>query len=94
MLDLKPIVQAILKDYALSLHGPHGVGHWARVLENGLRLAELTEANADAVRLFAIFHDSRRMNESTRCTTLPRRGTIFGTALPVPVHTNVMCGRR
>jgi uncharacterized protein len=65
MLDLKPIVQAILKDYALSWHGPHGVCHWARVLENGMRLAEVTGANIDVVKLFAIFHDSRRMNEST-----------------------------
>ena len=65
MLDLKPIVQTILKDYALSWHGTHGVGHWARVLENGLLLAEVTGANADVVRLFAIFHDSRRITEST-----------------------------
>ena len=65
MVDLKPIVQAILSDYALSRDGPHGVGHWARVLENGLRLAERTGANTDVVRLFAIFHDSRRMNDST-----------------------------
>jgi len=65
VLDLKPIVQAILTDYALSLHGPHGVGHWARVLGNGVRLAEVTGANIDVVKLFAIFHDSRRMNEST-----------------------------
>lgn len=67
MLDLKSIVHVILADYALSWHGPHGVCHWARVLENGLRLAEVTGANADVVRLFAIFHDSRRVNESTDC---------------------------
>jgi uncharacterized protein len=67
MLDLKSIVHVILTDYALSWHGPHGVCHWARVLENGLRLAEATGANADVVRLFAIFHDSRRVNESTDC---------------------------
>ena len=39
MIDLKPIVHRILEDYALPWHGTHGVGHWARVLENGLRLA-------------------------------------------------------
>ncbi|MHB8865878.1 MAG: HD domain-containing protein [Pirellulaceae bacterium] len=65
MLDLKPIVQAILADYALSWQGLHGVSHWARVLENGLRLAEMTGANADVVRLFSVFHDSRREKEST-----------------------------
>ena len=65
MIALKPIVEAILTDYALSWHGTHGVCHWARVLENGLRLAEVTGANTDVVRLFAIFHDSCRVNECT-----------------------------
>ena len=65
MIVLKPIVESILIDYALSWHGTHGVCHWARVLENGLRLAELTGANLDVVKLFAIFHDSRRITEST-----------------------------
>lgn len=43
--------------------GCHGVVHWARVLENGLRLAELTGANAAVVTLFAAFHDCRRQND-------------------------------
>jgi uncharacterized protein len=63
MLNLKPIVHRILEDYALPRHGIHGVGHWARVLENGLRLAEITEANIEVVQLFAVFHDSRRVND-------------------------------
>ncbi len=62
-MNLKPLVHAILEDYALSPHGTHGVGHWARVLENGLRLAEATGANVEVVQLFAIFHDARRVNE-------------------------------
>ena len=63
MLNLKPIVHRILEDYALSPDGTHGVGHWARVLENGLRLAEVTGAKIEVVQLFAVFHDSRRVNE-------------------------------
>jgi uncharacterized protein len=63
MLNLKPIVHRILEDYALPLHGTHGVGHWARVLENGLRLAEISGARIEVVRLFAVIHDSRRVNE-------------------------------
>lgn len=62
---LKPIVHEILKDYALPVDGDHGVTHWARVLENGLRLSESTKANVAVVSLFAIFHDSRRVNECT-----------------------------
>jgi uncharacterized protein len=65
MLDLKPIVHAILEHYALPWDGTHGIAHWARVLENGLRLALVTGANVDIVQLFAIFHDSRRANEGT-----------------------------
>ena len=60
MLNLKPLIHQILEDYALPWHGTHGVGHWARVLENGLRLAKTTRANLEVVQLFAVFHDSRR----------------------------------
>ena len=63
MLHLKPLVHAILEDYALPWHGTHGVSHWARVLENGLRLAQKTGATIEVVELFAVFHDSRRVNE-------------------------------
>jgi uncharacterized protein len=63
MLALKPIVHRILEGYALPWHGTHGVGHWARVLENGLRLSEQTGANVEVVQLFAVFHDARRINE-------------------------------
>ncbi|MGO8750209.1 MAG: hypothetical protein ACLQNE_30045 [Thermoguttaceae bacterium] len=62
-MNLKPLVHQILEDYALPCHGTHGVSHWARVLENGLRLAKTTGANVEIVELFAVFHDSRRINE-------------------------------
>lgn len=64
-MNLKPILQAILEDYALPIGGDHGIAHWARVLENGLKLAEATGANVEVVSLFAVFHDSRRINECT-----------------------------
>jgi uncharacterized protein len=60
---LAPIVHEILDDYALPVRGLHGVVHWARVLENGLRLAAATGANIEVVSLFALFHDSRRVND-------------------------------
>lgn len=63
--NLKPILNAILENHALSLGGDHGVAHWARVLENGLSLAEKTGVSVIVVSLFAIFHDSRRINEVT-----------------------------
>jgi uncharacterized protein len=62
-MNLKPVLQAILEDYILPIDGDHGVAHWARVLENGLRLAVETGANVEVVSLFAVLHDSRRIDE-------------------------------
>jgi uncharacterized protein len=84
-MNLKPVLQAILDEYALPMGGDHGVAHWARVLENGLRLAQKTAANVDVVVLFAVLHDSRRINEVTDPQHGPRaarfaselRGIVF-----------------
>ncbi len=62
-MNLKLIIHRVLEDYALPIQGYHGVSHWARVLEIGLRLARMTEANVAVVSLFALFHDSHRINE-------------------------------
>src|SRR3954447_5854186 len=50
------ILHAVLDEYTLPWDGDHGVAHWARVLENGLRLAEETGANVEVVQLFAVLH--------------------------------------
>lgn len=63
-MDTRPLMEKILGGYTLPVWGAHGVTHWARVLENGLRLASATGANADIVTLFALFHDARRRNET------------------------------
>ena len=84
-MKLKPILQAVLRDYSLPLGGDHGVAHWARVLGNGLKLAEVTGANVEVVSLFAVLHDSRRINEVTDPEHGPRaaefavelRGDLF-----------------
>jgi uncharacterized protein len=41
----------------------HGPDHWRRVERNGLLLATRTGADLAVVRLFALFHDSRREND-------------------------------
>ncbi len=64
-MNLKRLVDTILEDYALPWHETHGVGHWARVFRNGMRLAQATGADVDVVQLFAVFHDARRINEGT-----------------------------
>jgi len=63
MHDYPAIMRAILDGYALPVRGDHGVVHWARVLENGLRVGGSNGADLEVVRLFALFHDSRRINE-------------------------------
>ncbi len=59
----KRLIDRILDGYALPLMGVHGLPHWGRVLENGLRLAGTTGADIRVVELFSVFHDSRRVNE-------------------------------
>jgi uncharacterized protein len=57
------VLHAALEDYDLPWGGDHGIAHWARVLENGLRLAGETGAVVEVVALFAVLHDCRRVNE-------------------------------
>ena len=57
------LLEVILAAYRLPVHGCHGVAHWARVLENGIRVGSKTGADLQVVTLFAMFHDSRRVNE-------------------------------
>lgn len=64
-MNLPLLIRTILEDYPLPLAGEHGVVHWARVWENGRRLAVETGANVEVVSLFAVLHDARRINEMT-----------------------------
>ncbi len=60
----RQLIEAIRKQYHLSWDGIHGIGHWARVYENGFRIAaSLDGVNTKVVELFAVFHDARRDND-------------------------------
>lgn len=61
--EVDAILRAVLEQYRLEWHGIHGVTHWGRVLDNGLRLAESTGASVRVVTLFALFHDACRTND-------------------------------
>jgi uncharacterized protein len=61
--DMRALVQAIRDQYLLRWQGTHGVGHWARVYTIGAELASGTGADADVLRLFAVFHDACRHSE-------------------------------
>ena len=64
-ISIKPLIKEVYNDFVLSIDSIHGPSHWARVLQNGLLLSKLSiGANVKVITLFAIFHDSRRVNES------------------------------
>ena len=70
--------------------------HWARVLENGLKLAETTGANVAVVQLFAIFHDSRRENDGSdpdhgRRGAAPRRRVARAGLRAAPTPSSSSC---
>lgn len=65
MIDLPLLTRAVRSRFALGKRSDHGPAHWARVLNNGLRLAKHTGADIEIVRLFALLHDACRQNEYT-----------------------------
>ena len=63
-LPLEPLLAEIAAQYILDPQGMHGLAHWGRVLENGLRLAKSEGGDLTVIRLFAIFHDACRHNQA------------------------------
>ena len=63
-MNLLPLLAKIAPQYRLKPNGAHGLSHWARVLENGLRLAEIEGGDTTVISLFAIFHDACRHNQA------------------------------
>lgn len=55
--------QIVAGQFHTSGYSVHGPDHWRRVERNGLLLATRTGADIAVVRLFALFHDSRREND-------------------------------
>ena len=53
----------ILAKFELGVDSIHGIGHWHRVANLGLMLAEKTGADKHVISLFAYLHDSNRENE-------------------------------
>jgi len=57
------LLAKIKAHYKLRWHGIHGIIHWSRVYENGVRLSTQKGVNGKVVQLFSVFHDSQRENE-------------------------------
>jgi uncharacterized protein len=63
--DLQQVVRAARRRFVLGLHDIHGVAHWERVRQNGLRVAEHSGAKALLVELFAYLHDCCRQDDGS-----------------------------
>jgi uncharacterized protein len=57
------LIQILRQRFTLDWQGFHGSPHWARVRQNGLRLAPLTGANPRVIEYFAFLHDICRDND-------------------------------
>ena len=53
----------ITREFQCDRDSIHGPSHWRRVERNGLLLATRSGAIEEVVRLFAVFHDSRREHD-------------------------------
>ena len=58
-----PVLQDYIFSHRLFESERHGLTHWKQVESNGLLLATETGADIVVVRLFALFHDSKRTND-------------------------------
>ena len=59
------LLAQIKSHYPLNWSGTHGIIHWSRVFDNGIRLSTQPGVNSKVIQLFSIFHDSQRENEGT-----------------------------
>lgn len=61
----KEVIAKIFNDFELEIEeGIHGFFHWARVIDNGLTLANMNGANPNIIIAFGLFHDCKRENDN------------------------------
>ena len=63
--------------FALGPHSVHGPDHWRRVETMGLELCKETDADKTVVRLFALLHDSCRMDDGADLFHGPRAADML-----------------
>lgn len=61
--DFPKLEVHLVAQFHADSHSIHGPSHWRRVAQNGCWLASRTGADPFVTRLFAWFHDSRRIND-------------------------------
>lgn len=61
----KEVIHKVIDEFNFDIEkSVHGLQHWTHVIRNGLLLSDLTGANKKIIIAFAIFHDSKRVNEN------------------------------
>lgn len=84
-IDYEIIREFVKKQSLLDKNSIHGSEHWRYVERNGLLLAKMNGADETVIKLFALFHDSRRFDDSYDEKHGPRgaqlakmtRGTLY-----------------
>lgn len=80
MFDKSGLVRDIQAQFRIDWQGYHGISHWARVRHHGLRIGTIRGADLLVVELFALLHDSQRVNEH-RDTRHGERAAEYAAAL-------------
>jgi uncharacterized protein len=62
-IDFKKLWDIVIEQFPMDIHSIHGPRHWKQVEKNGLLLAKETGVDETIVKLFSIFHDSRRITD-------------------------------
>jgi uncharacterized protein len=70
----------VTKEFQCDPDSIHGPNHWRRVERNALKISASNGANVEVLKLFAVFHDSRRQNDSVD-SGHGERGTKFAEGL-------------
>jgi len=86
--DFQQVVRAAKERFVLNLHGIHGVPHWQRVRENGLRIARYSGANRLLVELFAYLHDCCREDDQSDPGHGERAAVFAETLRGTLIHLN------
>lgn len=60
---MKELINKVVAEAKLANSSIHGVSHWKTVERNGVYLCQFNAADIEVVRLFALFHDSKREND-------------------------------
>jgi uncharacterized protein len=70
----------VTNEFQCDLDSIHGPNHWRRVERNALKISASNGAIVDVVRLFAVFHDSRRENDGVD-SEHGKRGAAYAASL-------------